>query len=146
MLDSLTSNWLKAGCASRNRLRTRRGAAVIEFAVCLPILVLLVFGSIEATSLIFLKQSLQTAAYEGVRQAVKQGALTAEVNGVAEEILDSRQVRDASITFPLGDIRSIGRGQLVAVEVSAPTRSNSPLAGRIIADRIFTVRAVMVKE
>lgn len=145
-MDSSISNLQISRFKSTTRPHTRRGAAVVEFAVCLPILVLLVFGSIEATSLIFLKQSLQTAAYEGARQAVKQGALTAEVSRVAEDILDSRQIQDATITFPLGDVRSIGRGQLVAVEVSAPTRSNSPIAGRIIADRVFTVRTVMVKE
>ena len=51
------------------RRRSRRAVAAAEFAVCLPILVLLVFGSIEASSFIFLKQALSVAAYEGAREA-----------------------------------------------------------------------------
>ncbi len=48
---------------SRTRLqqRRRRGVAATEFAVCLPIIVLLVLGTIEACSLIFLKQTLAIA-------------------------------------------------------------------------------------
>ena len=46
---------------------------MVEFAVCLPMLMVLMLGSIEATSAIFLKQSLVAAAYEGVREAVGEG-------------------------------------------------------------------------
>ena len=45
--------------------RTRRAVAAVEFAVCLPVIIMLVFGAIEASSFIFLKQSLNVAAYEG---------------------------------------------------------------------------------
>ena len=48
----------------RNRCYWRRkfsGVAAAEFAVCLPLIVLLVFGSIEATNYIFLKQTLNIA-------------------------------------------------------------------------------------
>ena len=48
----------------------RKGAAVVEFAVCLPVVVLIVLGSIEAASLLFLKQTLVQASYEGVKVAI----------------------------------------------------------------------------
>ena len=126
--------------------RQRRGAAVIEFAVCLPVIVLLVLGSIEATSFIFLKQSLQTAAYEGTRHAIRRGATRDEAEGRVHNILDARRVRGANIQFPLGDPDSADRGALVAVQVAAPASTNSPLGGRFISNRTLTVRTVMVKE
>ena len=50
----------------KQKARTKReGAAVVEFAVCLPLIVLIVLGTIEAGSLLFLKQTLVQAAYEG---------------------------------------------------------------------------------
>ncbi len=124
----------------------RKGAATVELAVCLPVLALLVFGSIEAASFIFLKQSLQVAAYEGVREAIRSDTTDALAVGRARAILDSRVVRDASIRFPVGSVDSIARGQQVVIEVSAPTRTNSPLAGQWVANRTLTARVVMLKE
>ena len=54
----------------------RRGVAAVEFAVCLPVIILLVFGAIEASSFIFLKQSLNVAAYEGIRESIRDWTQT----------------------------------------------------------------------
>ena len=129
-----------------DRTVKRKGAATVELAVCLPVLALLVFGSIEAASFIFLKQSLQVAAYEGVREAIRSDTTDVLAVGRARAILDSRVVRDANIQFPAGSVASIARGQQVVIEVSAPTRTNSPLAGQWVANRTLTARVVMLKE
>lgn len=126
--------------------RHRRAAAAVEFAVCLPVLVLLVFGSIEASSFIFLKQSLAVGAYEGVRTAIRDDGTSADARTRAENILSARGVNDFSITFPNGESLDIDRGDEVVIEVSAPTQTNSPLAGQFITNRTITSRVVMVKE
>ena len=134
----------------RNRLnrraKDRRGAATVEFAVCLPIIVLLVMGSIEACSMIFLKQSLQTAAYESARTAIRTGSTRGEVTSAGENILDARNIEEYAITFPLGNPEAADRGDPVAVEVTASSAANSPISGRFIRDRGITVRTTMVKE
>lgn len=124
----------------------RRGVATVEMAVCLPVLALLVFGSIEAASFIFLKQSLQVAAYEGVREAIRINATEASSADRARAILTSRAVNDAAIRFPAGTPNSLARGQQLVIEVSAPTRTNSPLAGQWVPNRTLTARIVMLKE
>lgn len=129
----------------KHRFRSR-GAATVELAVCLPVLVLLVFGSIEAASFVFLKQSLQVAAYEGVREAVRSGQTASVATTRAQNILDSRQVRNASIRFAGISPNDAVRGQQVVVEVSAPTATNSPLAGQWVPNRTLTARVVMLKE
>lgn len=123
-----------------------RGVATVELALCLPVLALLVFGSIEAASFIFLKQTLQVAAYEGIREAIRSGADDGGAAASARAILSSRAVRDADVRFPLGSLASITRGQQVVIEVSAPTRTNSPLAGQWVPNRTLTARVVMLKE
>ena len=43
-------------------------------------------------------------------------------------------------------IPTAAAGDEVVVEVSAPTSTNSPLAGRFVTNRTLTARVVMVKE
>ena len=125
---------------------SRSALATVELAICLPVLTLLVFGSIEAASFIFLKQSLQVAAYEGVREAIRSHSTDASSMSSATAILDSRFVRDANVRFPTGSPTATARGQQVVIEVSAPTRTNSPLAGQWVPNRTLTTRLVMLKE
>ena len=124
----------------------RRGAATIEFAVCMPVLILLVFGAIEASSFIFLKQSLNVAAYEGVREAIRNDSDSADGLRVANAILSSRQVRGFGVRFPSEATANSQRGQAVTIEVSAPTERNSPLAGKFVNGRTLTARVTMMKE
>ncbi|KAA5540397.1 pilus assembly protein [Roseiconus nitratireducens] len=136
----------RRGVPSARRSQSRRGSAAVEFAVCLPVIVLLIFGSIEASAFIFLKQTLNVAGYEAVREACKSGGTSTEAMARAEAILGSRRVADYDVRFPAGDITMIPRGEPVVCEVSAPTQSNSPLAGQFVKNRTLTARVVMLKE
>jgi Flp pilus assembly protein TadG len=128
------------------RLVERRGAAIVEFAVCLPIIVMLILGSIEAANAIFVRQALTTSAYEGVREATKTGAETNDAIARAQAILDARSIRNATISFTPADVETAGRGDTITIEVSARFSSNSPFIGRVIPDLTTIVRTVMVKE
>ena len=131
---------------SAKSMRRRRGSAAVEFAVCLPVIVLLVFGAIEASSFIFLKQSLSVACYEGIREAASRDGTNATATAVAEAILTSRGVDGFEIRFPNGESENTQRGEMIACEVVAPTQTNSPLAGQWVPNRDLTARVVMVKE
>lgn len=138
---------MRAISTPRQRHRPpRRAVAAVEFAVCLPVIILLVFGAIEASSFIFLKQSLNVAAYEGIRESIRISSNTS--NGVdrATNILSARSVKDFEISFPSGEVADARRGDEVVIEVSAPTATNSPLAGQFVTNRVLTARVVMVKE
>lgn len=131
---------------SPQRKHRRRGVAAVEFAVCLPVIILLVFGAIEASSFIFLKQSLNVAAYEGIRESIRTGSANADGINRAQNILSSRNVRGFDVRFPLGEAGESNRGDEIVIEVTAPTAPNSPLAGQFVMNRILTARVVMVKE
>ena len=51
------------------RTKGRFGNATVELAVCLPVLVLIIFGSLQASSMYFLRQAMVQSAYEGVKEA-----------------------------------------------------------------------------
>lgn len=64
--------WLKRRYKRRSRTRIRRAAAIVEFAVVLPLLLTILFGIIEYGWVFMVRQTLQTAAREGCRLAILQ--------------------------------------------------------------------------
>jgi Flp pilus assembly protein TadG len=58
-------NRLRAG--SRGLTRPRRGQSMIEFALVLPIFLLIVFGLFDIGRIVFLKVELENAVREGAR-------------------------------------------------------------------------------
>ena len=65
------TDWIQQ-TARRRRAQRARGAAVVEFAVVLPLLLTILFGIMEYGWVFMVRQTLQTAAREGARIAVLQ--------------------------------------------------------------------------
>ncbi|MCA9148955.1 MAG: pilus assembly protein [Planctomycetales bacterium] len=134
-------------CLLKRKRKTRRnGLAVVEFAVMLPILTLIVFATIEATSMIFLQQSLEIAAYEGTRASLVPDATESEVSDIVDEILNARGVQSATVTVDPLDFNSQPYGTFIHVSVSAPCNDNSLLAPWFYRGRTLTADVEMMKE
>ena len=134
----------------RHQLRTtpvrRAGAALVELSVCLPVLMLLVLGSIEAAHAIYLKQTLVTAAYEAIRESTDRSATTASAIAKGQLILDQRSIQSASFSFNPSNVATAPRGSLITVTVTAPCQSNMPIATRFLTAPTLSVQATMAKE
>ena len=110
----------KSGSLGR---RNRRGVAVVEFALVLPIFFMMVFAMIEFGRMVMVRQVLTNASREGARIGVLDGATTAEVVDKVEAYLTS-----ASIPFTAGNVVSVspsppssaGYGESVSVTVTVP--------------------------
>ncbi|QDV11805.1 TadE-like protein [Rosistilla oblonga] len=87
-----------------NRKSQRTGAAVVEMAICLPVLIALTVATIDVCSVMFLKESLSIAAYEGARVGVARGGTNAQATARVKEILDER-----GITYNDGNVVQIQR-------------------------------------
>lgn len=125
--------------------RHRRGTAVVELAVCLPVLVLLLMGSLELCNFIYLKQSLATVAYETSREAIRPSATDASVQSVADNMLNARRLSDVMVDFP-NSVDAIDRGQSITVSVSAPSSSNRVAIPRFVNGLTVISTTTMVKE
>lgn len=116
---------------SSNQEKSKRsGAATVEAAVCLPLLILLVFGSIESSNGIFLKQSLTMAAYEAAKAATAPRGTQEAATARCEEVMAVRDVDDFQIAFlPAGLDQNTARGTrvTVTVTVSADSAALGPL-------------------
>ncbi len=126
--------------------QNKRGAAVVEFAIVLPVFVLILFGTIEACSMIFLQQSLKMAAYEGARVAIVPTTRSSDVESAANQILTPRHIQNASISVTPNDFQSAPYGTFVRVSVSVPCLSNSVIPSSLYSPRTLTGNVEMMKE
>ena len=102
----------------------KRGIATVEFAICLPVLVLIILGSLEACNLIFLKQALTEAAYQGAIVAMRPNATEADVTARIQSILDARDIQQASIVIANGNFAGVNSGDIFSVRVDAEGAAN----------------------
>lgn len=73
-------------------LQNNRGVAAVEFAICLPILILLVFGSIEFGLLFYNQQVITNASREGVRAGIVEGTGTADIIQIVENYCSGKLI------------------------------------------------------
>ena len=124
----------------------RRGTAAVEFAICLPVIALMFMGSIEAASMIFLKEALTVSSYEGARTAAKYDSETDDVVAKVEAMLELRNVSGAVITISPAEVSSAERGDQITVTVSIPCNTNSLVPLQFFNDQLITVQSIMVRE
>lgn len=130
-----------AGCRPE-----RRGVAATELALTLPLIVMLVLGSLEACSMIFLNHSLSIASYEGVRVAINFDATTQDVEDRCETLIDARNVASGLVTIVPANVATVPRGQQISVTVSAPCDANAILPPWFFGGKTLTATTIMVKE
>jgi len=128
-------------CIPRRRWGRRRGTATVECAVVLPVFVLLLLGTMEACSMIFLRQSVELAAYESARAAVLPQTTLVNVQSAGASLLSVRNVKNFSITVTPTNFQTAAYGTFIRVTASAPVANNS-LFGTIFYKNMNVVGSV----
>jgi Flp pilus assembly protein TadG len=123
----------------------RRGAAMVELALVLPVLLMLLFGVIEYGWVFLRVTQVNEAARRGVRMAVRPSATDQEVRTTVSGLLDSRGLAgrydpddDIVITELLVEV-----GQPVTVQV---TVDYDGLIGFVPTPQRLSGTATMAKE
>jgi Flp pilus assembly protein TadG len=134
----------------RKRLMQRRpmhrGAAAVEFAVIAPVFVAILLGTIEACSMVFLRQSVEMAAYEAARVSVVNQTTSGQVETAAKTILDSRKIKDYSIKISPVDFQKAAYGTFITIEVRAPCSKNGLIPSMFYGSRDVVGIVEMMKE
>ena len=126
--------------------RNRRGAAVVEFAVCLPLIILIVFGSIEAANMLFLRQAVVQASYEGAKVAIKDDVTNADVQAAIDAVTNGRNLDNISVTTSPSQVSDAQPGDIIQVTVSVPGDENSLIPFGPFKNKQLAADAFMVKE
>lgn len=133
--------------------RNERGQAVVEFALILPILVVVVFGGIDLGKVYFQWQQLSAATSEGARTAIVRRSSATRDQDVRDAVvaaapgLDSAQLGSRiAISFlprPAGCTADWQAGCPVTVTARFPTSVNimgiEPWSGELTTSRTMRV-------
>lgn len=100
----------------------RRGAVVVEFAVILPVLLLVFLSFLEVSRVLLLQHSIDTAAYEGARNAMVPGASADEAIIAAEKLCEIARLRGYHVEVqpPVLDEST----SFITVKVTLPVNQN----------------------
>ena len=119
--------------AARRLARSdERGAAAVEFALILPLLILLVFGIVQFSLAYNRQQGLHAAAREGARIASLPQTTSSEITDRVTDALDGVPFSTAptiTITPNVSKPCDQRSGQTVVVRVQGITQLDIPLWG-----------------
>ena len=127
----------------------RRGNAVLEAALVLPILLYLAFGTVEFGYFFYVKNNVQGAAREGVRAGIPPGATHADVTSAISSQMTAAGLQSSgyTVTTTPSNVSGLSPGTTVTVNVQCTwgTVGLRPLQ-LISTSKIVKGQAVMRKE
>ena len=144
-----TTPHLEAIVNSQRRFRNashRRGAAVVELAICLPVIVILMLATMEACTMLYVQQKLKTTAFEGARVGIIPDAKAENVSYQCQLLLDGGGVSGYSVTLDPADPRTLNQGDYLTVTVSAPFAANSLAGGWLYEDKTLSRSVALQAE
>jgi Flp pilus assembly protein TadG len=111
------------------RLRCQKGVAAIEFAILLPLLLVISFGIIEFSLLLYDKQVITNASREGAREGIRREiqvpvrSTEGEIRSVVTNYVVSNLITFGTPNTPVttvtpADLSGMVRGDDVTVTVS----------------------------
>jgi len=147
-LFSASRRHRNARLSSRRQNGNRRGVATIEFALCLPVLLFLTLGTIDLCSMLFLKESVKLAAYEGARRGVGRGRTNEDVISRIQEFLDERNIAydGTPVTFSDPDFTDAGTLENVTTTVTVPCAGNLLMPSALFDHLTLSAEVTMRKE
>lgn len=134
---------MKRSLLRRNR---RRGAAAVEAAFCIPMLFIVMFGTLETCSGIFLAEAVKVSCYEGCRVGVRRRATRADVLAQVNNVLAARNITGATVEVSPDTFSGMKALDPITVRISAPTAGNSLYIFDFFAGRTIAAEVTMVKE
>jgi TadE-like protein len=110
-----------------------------------PIVLLILFGTIDVCSLYYLRQTAKIAAYEGCRIGLTSSGTDLLVSNQATRVLNSRRIAGFSIsTTPA--VSALLPGELLTVRVTVPSSANLPLRGWFTGSAPVVAEVKMASE
>lgn len=108
---------------THRKRNNRQGAAAVEFAVAITILLMVVFASIEFVRLHMLKHSVEHASYLAARHGIITGAKKSDVIDAAESHLADFNVSGGTVTVSPSTITD--ETMIIDVVIDVPVTGNT---------------------
>jgi Flp pilus assembly protein TadG len=124
----------------------KRAAAVVELAVCLPVIVILVLGALEGANILFCRQAMVEAAYEACKHASRTDGTNALATTLADDVLRARRINVATINISPGNVSAVKAGGEVSVNIVVDSDTRTYTSLGLFSSRPISVTATMQKE
>jgi Flp pilus assembly protein TadG len=100
----------------------RRGAALVESAIVMPLVILMVFGVIEYGWMFLKSQQISNACRTGARAGARYGATAGTVTSAVSTSMtnDGFTSGQYSVTLTPSDPTSLSPGQSLTVQITVP--------------------------
>lgn len=122
----------------------RKGVTAVEFALTLPILFLLVFGSYELSRANMMRHTIEAACYEGCRVGILPGANAAQCEAGCREILLTAGISDADVQITPADLSN--PSELVNITITVDFADNTTIAPFFMSDGNFVRTCELTRE
>jgi Flp pilus assembly protein TadG len=139
----------------------RRGAAMVEMALVLPVFLMVVMGVIEFGRGMMVSNLVTNAAREGARMAVLDGSTNADVTNAVTTFLRNAinpalTTSDIGVSItvtpapgnpnPANVLANTSSRDLIQVQVTMPFNKVALIPGKYLKDRILTGSSAMRHE
>jgi len=128
------------------RVNRQRGAASVECAVCLPLIVLIVLGCIEVCSVVFRQQLVQVTAYETARIAAAPFSDAQDAAAAGRQMMNQFALKGGAVTVTTSTLPGYADTDLVRARVTLPVGPNRLLLPWVIKVPQLSAQCTMVKE
>lgn len=126
--------------------KARLGGAMVELAVCLPMLMSLTMGSLETCRFLYVKQSAKIAAYECARLGIVPGATEEDVRDLCTVVLQNRKLKNFEVYFHPSDLSALVYGSPLTVTVDLPLPDNMPMGSWFFSEKRLVQTVQMMGE
>ena len=138
--------------------KRRRGAAMVEMAVCFPIFMLMLLGIIEFGRALMVSQLLTAAAREGCRVAIIDGATEGDVETeIRNMVTGSVGCQTTAVQVDIvvtaisngaivNDLANADQRDLIKIDITVPFSAVSITAGRFLNGNNLRGQCAMRKE
>lgn len=127
-----------------NHNNSRRGAAAVEFAMTLPVLLLLMFGGYELSRANMMMHTCESAAYEAARLGIVPGASAATVEAEAQRVLNTIGIQNATITVEPANLDEASES--IDVTISFSFADNSLFVPVFMGSEPFRRTCSLIRE
>jgi Flp pilus assembly protein TadG len=135
---------LEASVAKQGR--RERGASLVEFALLLPLLVLLVFGIIEFGWLFGQFNDVRHGTREGARFAAVNAGDEAAIQGAVCNAMEGLSAGMSSIDIDLSDSSTVGTQSTITVTANVTSLSGVPLITTFLPSQLSSTVAFRLEQ
>lgn len=135
---------MRAQRKARSKNTRRRGAAAVEMAVTLPVLILFFFAQFELVRLNNIRNTVYMAAYEGAREGLIPGATVADIEAKVDNMVGTVGAINHTTTVSPTTIEA--DTERVSVTVTVPLDDNAWTVPLYAPGKTITATVELVRE